>query len=104
MYDIPPDILKSLSLKDASGSLEPQEGSVTGLSPRRSTSSLAADTLVGSQSCSLCSLAFLTVQDQRSHLKSDLHHYNLKQKLRGGIVASEAEFEKLIGGVLPDPA
>ncbi|KAG4222134.1 hypothetical protein PC116_g29391, partial [Phytophthora cactorum] len=39
---------------------------------------------------------FATVQDQRSHLKSDLHHYNLKQKLRGRNPVSEAEFEKLI--------
>ncbi|KAH7305015.1 ankyrin repeat and zinc finger domain-containing protein 1 [Stachybotrys elegans] len=31
------------------------------------------------------------------HLKSDLHHYNLKQKLRGQKPVSEVEFEKLIG-------
>lgn len=36
--------------------------------------------------------------DQRSHQKSDLHHYNLKQKLRGQKKpVSEADFEKLIG-------
>lgn len=35
--------------------------------------------------------------DQRGHLKSDLHHYNLKQKLRGQKPVSEVEFEKLIG-------
>jgi hypothetical protein len=53
---------------------------------------------VGSQSCSLCGLTFATVLDQRSHLRSDWHHYNLKQKLRGGKVVSEAEFEKLVEG------
>lgn len=35
--------------------------------------------------------------DQRGHQKSDLHHYNLKQKLRGQKPVSEVEFEKLIG-------
>lgn len=35
--------------------------------------------------------------DQRSHQKSDLHNYNLKQKLRGLKPVSEVDFEKLIG-------
>lgn len=35
--------------------------------------------------------------DQRSHVRSDLHGYNLKQRIRGGKPASEIEFEKLIG-------
>lgn len=35
--------------------------------------------------------------DQRSHQKSDLHNYNLKQKLRGQKPVSENDFEKLIG-------
>lgn len=52
---------------------------------------------VGSQACSLCGLSFATVPDQRGHQKSDLHHYNLKQKLRGQKPVSEADFEKLIG-------
>lgn len=55
--------------------------------------------MVGSQSCSLCTLSFATVEDQRSHLKSDLHHYNLKQKLRGQNPVSEPEFEKLIANL-----
>lgn len=57
----------------------------------------AGSDIVGSQSCSLCSLSFTTVQEQRIHQKSDLHHYNLKQKLRGQKPVSEVEFEKLIG-------
>jgi hypothetical protein len=54
--------------------------------------------LVGAQACSLCTQSFASVQDQRSHLKSDWHHYNLKQKLRGNKPVSEIDFEKLIGG------
>lgn len=52
---------------------------------------------VSSQACSLCGLTFATVLDQRGHQKSDLHHYNLKQKLRGQKPVSETDFEKLIG-------
>jgi hypothetical protein len=64
----------------------------------RTSTSSASEGTVGSQSCSLCGLIFATVQDQRSHLRSDWHAYNLKQKLRGGKAVSEAEFEKLVEG------
>lgn len=39
----------------------------------------------------------MSLQDQRSHLKSDFHNYNLKQKMRNRTPVSEVEFEKLIG-------
>ena len=35
------------------------------------------------------------MQEQRQHVKSDWHSYNLKQKLRGGKAVAENEFEKL---------
>lgn len=35
--------------------------------------------------------------DQRSHVRSDLHQYNSKQKLKGLKPVGEADFEKLIG-------
>ena len=37
------------------------------------------------------------MEDQRSHTKSDLHGYNLKQRLRGATPVSEGDFEKLVG-------
>ena len=60
---------------------------------------LGRDNTVGSKACSLCGVSFPTVEDQRSHIKSDLHGYNLKQRIRGANPASEADFEKLIGGL-----
>ncbi|RMZ67863.1 C2H2 finger and ankyrin domain [Pyrenophora seminiperda CCB06] len=48
-------------------------------------------------SCNLCGLSFATLADQRSHARSDLHGYNLKQKIKGLKPVDEAEFEKLIG-------
>lgn len=56
------------------------------------------ESVVGSRACSLCGLTFPTVEEQRGHTKSDLHGYNLKQRIRGVKPVSEAEFEKLVGG------
>lgn len=58
----------------------------------------SSESPVGSQACSLCGLSFISVEDQRSHLKSDLHNYNLKQKMRGRKPVSENDFEQLIAG------
>ncbi|KXJ93953.1 hypothetical protein Micbo1qcDRAFT_193259 [Microdochium bolleyi] len=99
LYDLPPEVLNSLTPRQeddadvivpAPTSPETSSGDVQGASNE-------ADGPVGSQACSICRLSFINVQDQRSHLRSDLHHYNLKQKLRGQAPVTEAEFEKLIG-------
>ena len=96
-YDIPPEILNSISIKDGPGTAEAQD---VDLSPARDdAASSSNESAIGSQACSLCSLAFTSLEDQRGHLKSDLHHYNLKQKMRGRKPVSENEFERLIAGV-----
>ncbi|KAK5998866.1 tRNA endonuclease vms1 [Cladobotryum mycophilum] len=98
VYDLPPEVLESLTLKpDAdTDALITAEADATTSPPKRKSPNASSDNLVGSQACSLCNLTFTTVIDQRGHLKSDFHTYNLKQKLRGKSPASEAEFEKLI--------
>ncbi|POR38843.1 VMS1-like protein [Tolypocladium paradoxum] len=96
VYDLPGEVLETLTLKADSDSVVVADQG-TSRSPSEKSPSASTDSLVGSQSCSLCGLTFTTLQDQRSHLKSDFHHYNLKQKLRGRKPVSEPEFEKLIG-------
>jgi hypothetical protein len=59
-----------------------------------------AESSDGSKSCSLCGVVFYNVDDQRSHVRSDLHGYNLKQRLRGAKPVTENEFEKLVGGMV----
>lgn len=49
-----------------------------------------------SPTCQLCSASFPDVHEQRLHVKSDWHNYNLKQKVRGSQSVSESEFEKLV--------
>ncbi|KAK3363491.1 hypothetical protein B0T25DRAFT_562502 [Lasiosphaeria hispida] len=97
LFDLPAEVLNSLSLKADAGSPEqllPEATPTQSQSPGLATPD---STFVGSQACSLCSLTFVTVQDQRDHLKTDLHHYNLKQKLNGLTPVTETQFEKLVG-------
>ena len=48
-------------------------------------------------------MAFASVADQRDHVRSDWHRYNVKQKIKGSNAVNEAEFERLIGGGCIDP-
>ncbi|KAI2639269.1 hypothetical protein GGS21DRAFT_506797 [Xylaria nigripes] len=92
VYHLPHEVISTLALKaDANADVESQHPDNTDITRNASTPNLA-----GSQSCSLCGLSFASVEDQRSHQKSDWHHYNLKQKLRGNEPVSEVEFETLV--------
>ena len=50
----------------------------------------------GALSCTLCLATFQNFTEQRSHIRSDWHGYNLKQKMQGLGPVSEMEFEKMI--------
>ncbi|KAI4596021.1 hypothetical protein KJ359_006313 [Pestalotiopsis sp. 9143b] len=95
VYDLPPEVLSTLNLASSSPDVplpEPATPSKADVVPPSSET-----VSVGSLACSLCGLTFDNVLDQRGHQKSDQHHYNLKQKLRGKPPVTEAEFEKLVG-------
>ncbi|RFU26391.1 hypothetical protein B7463_g9941, partial [Scytalidium lignicola] len=97
IYDIPRDILDTLALRsDTPGAPSPEsladELAASKLQDESNTGSVG-----GSKACSLCGVAFTTLEDQRSHIRSDWHGYNLKLRLRGAKSVTEAEFEKLIG-------
>ncbi|OAQ68657.1 C2H2 finger and ankyrin domain-containing protein [Pochonia chlamydosporia 170] len=96
VYDLPGTVLESLTLKADSDSTQIADEEIT-RTPNEKSPDASTENLVGSQSCSLCALQFTSLQDQRSHLKSDFHNYNLKQKMRNRTPVSEVEFEKLIG-------
>ncbi|KAK8089971.1 VMS1-like protein [Apiospora hydei] len=98
VYDLPHEVLSTLEFKESPAEVPEDLPLDPAPTPDTSTSS-SNDNLPGSQSCSLCSLAFASVEDQRGHQKSDLHHYNLKQKLRGNKPVTENEFDSLIGNL-----
>jgi hypothetical protein len=76
---------------------EPNEESIE-VKPKHARANPKVEDTIGAQVCSLCGITFYTVEDQRSHIRSDLHGYNLKQRLRGAKPVSEVDFEKLVGG------
>ncbi|KAK4246657.1 hypothetical protein C7999DRAFT_15218 [Corynascus novoguineensis] len=99
LFDLPQDILDSLAPKPDAGlpALDEEDGPTnTTPSGEPITGPVGTENVLGSQACSLCGMAFATVQEQREHLKTDLHYYNLKQKMNGLKPVSEAEFEKLV--------
>lgn len=49
-----------------------------------------------STTCQLCRTSFPSAQEQRLHVKSDWHNYNLKQKVRGAQAVTDTQFEKLV--------
>ncbi|KAI9804471.1 MAG: hypothetical protein M1825_001370 [Sarcosagium campestre] len=101
VYDLPQDVLASLQCEEASLDIEQSEFQTqpTLGVPEHEDSRGDEPSPETKTSCSLCGLNFDNVQDQRSHARSDLHGYNLKQRIRGLKPVSESEFEKLIDGL-----
>jgi len=97
VYDLPQDILTTLTPKDVTSEGQEQDENVSATIATERVAQSKTDEAVGSKSCSLCGVTFYTVEDQKSHVRSDFHNYNLKQKIRGAKSVSEAEFEKLVG-------
>lgn len=94
LFDLPQEVLDTLTLYKPGVPPQEEEPRETGQVTRegqRSPHQLA------SQSCSLCSMPFADYHEQRRHLKSDLHYYNVKQRQRNLKTVTEDEFEKLIG-------
>ena len=101
MFDLPPQLLESIRQKDLplsqdsqlQPSTEEERGSQESNKERTITDGPSLTT-----SCALCGVSVGNVKDQRNHVRSDLHRYNLKQRMKGLQSVSEEEFENLIGG------
>ncbi|EKV12401.1 Ankyrin repeat-containing domain [Penicillium digitatum] len=94
VYDLPPELLASLTVKTTSQAVAEQEPepSPIDLELAAQDSAIATSTL-----CSLCRVSYNSVQEQRSHVRSDHHRYNIKAQLRGNAPLEEIEFAKAIG-------
>ncbi|KPI41509.1 uncharacterized protein AB675_9149 [Cyphellophora attinorum] len=99
VFDLPPELLQSLAVKIVGGSereaLDKEPGQID--RPDVSTASVGQDGVAQSTSCSLCQLSFPNVQDQRQHVKSDHHRYNLKLNLKDLPTVDEGTFLKTVG-------
>ncbi len=97
VFDLPNELLITLHQKDPTLLQDSIESSREhdGLSSKLEKEAADGEAKV-STSCQLCGASFANVQEQRLHVKSDWHNYNVKQKIRGGQSATENEFEKLV--------
>ncbi|KAF2085225.1 hypothetical protein K490DRAFT_47193 [Saccharata proteae CBS 121410] len=98
VFDLPEEILSTITLKDHP--TQPiDDPSTTDPEPNTETAKAEPpdNSPANATACGLCNLTFPSLQEQRSHVRSDLHGYNLKQKMRGLKPVSEADFEKLVG-------
>lgn len=93
MFDLPKELLATLQLKE-NISVPQLRGDEALIPPKPRSEEISSGT---STACGLCGVAFKSLEDQRRHVRSDWHGYNLKQKLRGLQAVDETQFEKLVG-------
>ncbi|GAB7360242.1 hypothetical protein MBLNU230_g8002t1 [Neophaeotheca triangularis] len=98
IFDLPEELLYSLQLKvQPTEAAEEETYGVDGAALSQNGEEKQHDGPAKATSCALCNMTFANLLDQRSHVRSDFHGYNIKQKMRGRKAVNEAEFERLVG-------
>ncbi|EAW12827.1 putative C2H2 finger and ankyrin domain protein [Aspergillus clavatus NRRL 1] len=94
-FDLPQELLSTLATKGEEHSISLPDHVESSSEPLDVT---AVDPAIAtSTSCALCKVSFLNVQEQRVHVRSDHHRYNIKSQLRGNPTLDEVQFNKAIG-------
>lgn len=92
VYSLPTELLDTLTLK---GETQPQIEEPT----TERNESEHDNTATGTAGCTTCNIStFADVSQQREHVRSDLHKFNLKRKLCGQGVVTADEFDKMLDG------
>ncbi|KAE9399862.1 hypothetical protein BT96DRAFT_965488 [Gymnopus androsaceus JB14] len=93
VYSLPQELLQSLAPRNSLGNRqEPPKPPSPEPVPSSSTSATRA--------CNIClGIAFLDIDQQRAHFRSDWHRYNVKNRLKGGQPVAESDFNQLIDGL-----
>ncbi|KAJ5665323.1 uncharacterized protein N7477_007771 [Penicillium maclennaniae] len=94
VYDLPQELLATLSAKTTNQSVAEQS---TGDDHKDPEIAAQESAIATSTQCSLCKVSYNSVQEQRSHVRSDHHRYNLKSQLRGTATLDEVQFAKAVG-------
>lgn len=104
VFDLPEELLHTLELKaqlntthDTTSEGLPSSENKEGVE-RLETTEDAPTSAATAAACALCNLNFSSVEEQRSHVRSDQHGYNLKQRIRGLKPVDEKDFDRLVGG------
>ncbi|RPB05254.1 hypothetical protein L873DRAFT_1825403 [Choiromyces venosus 120613-1] len=90
VFDLPDTLLSNLVLKTGRETPSPPEAIETSVSTSNQDGEATAT------SCGLCGTNSTTVGEQRAHVRSDFHRFNLKRKIAGRAAVLEAEFEKML--------
>lgn len=94
IYSLPPELLDSLTLK---GDFHPSEDSIN-VVPDETVHEIST---TGKTGCATCDITdFSSVLQQREHVRSDLHKFNLKRKVSGQKVVTAEEFDRMLDGNL----
>ena len=92
VYSLPTGLLDTLTLKGEAHAQIEEAATKTNESEQDNTAT-------GTAGCTTCNIsAFTDVFQQREHVRSDLHKFNLKRKLSGQKVATGDEFDKMLDG------
>ena len=93
IYSLPTELLNSLALK---GDLQQDTENILVAAGEKEQE----NSITGPAGCVTCGVdAFLDVSQQREHVRSDLHKFNLKRKLTGQQIVNAEEFEKMLDGI-----
>ncbi|KAF3088915.1 hypothetical protein TWF569_007842 [Orbilia oligospora] len=95
-FDIPRELLKSLVVKGSGQDITPISEPLEPTEDEKLKEFLKEPDPTSGMSCTLCGVKSKTVQEQRSHARSDVHRFNMKRKIRKEPPVSEIEFEKMI--------
>lgn len=92
IYSLPTELLNTITLKgDSHPPVDDTSRATVRPEQERDTS--------GPAGCVTCNIsAFENVSQQREHVRSDLHKFNLKRKLAGHKVVNADEFDKMLDG------
>src|SRR5205814_7184319 len=91
---LPTELLNTIILKDDATSSIEDASATTATRPE-------LESAPGTAGCVTCNItAFTGVSQQRDHVRSDLHKFNLKRKLAGQNVVNADEFDKMLDGIL----
>ncbi|KAL4817104.1 hypothetical protein BDW67DRAFT_175032 [Aspergillus spinulosporus] len=94
VYDLPQELLASITLKGEDQPITVEDAEPT---PKESLDDVQEHAIATSTSCALCKVSFANVSEQREHVRSDHHKYNVRAQLRGNAVLDEVQFTKAIG-------
>lgn len=95
IYDLPPELIDTLVIQTSKGLPQTHQAEPEAESPPQR--SLNDDGVSISTACALCKVTFRDVADQRQHVRSDFHRYNLKLQIKQLPPIDEATFVKKIG-------